>query len=151
MKNTKKLGLPISSITGEPLKLFIKPRDALLRGIILVALGSLFWWMTSYPWSWGTSPVFTNFLILLFSLIEGCLLISRAKLGNKYVLGHQIILLISDFFMIFYGICLSTILWSIPSLLAMVLGVVTIITSTLGSIIHCLYWLVKLEKYKVKN
>jgi len=33
------------------------------------------------------------------------MLISRAKLGNKHVIGHQIIVFISDFFMLFYGIC----------------------------------------------
>ena len=150
-KNTKKLELPISSKTGEPLKPFIKPRDALLRSIILIALGFLFWWMITYRWFWGTFPVFINFIILLILLIEGCLLISRAKLGNKHVMGHQIIVLMSDFFMLFYGICLSIILWSIPGLLGMVMGIIIIIVSTLGSIIHCLSWLVKLEKYKVKN
>jgi hypothetical protein len=148
-KNTKKLGLPISSKTGEPLKPFIKPRDALLRSIILIALSFLFWWMITYHWFWGIFPVFANFIILLILLIVGCLLISRAKLGNKHVLAHQIIVLISDFFILFMGFVFSIILWSIPGLLFMVMGIIIIITSTLGSIIHCLSWLVKLEKYKV--
>jgi len=101
LKNTKKLELPISSKTGEPLKPFIKPRDALLRGIILIALGFLYWWWRSYYW--GTFPVFNNFLLFILFLVEGCLLISRAKLGNKHVLAHQIIVLISDLFIFFMG------------------------------------------------
>jgi len=127
LKNTKKLGLPISSKTGEPLKPFIKPRKELLRGIIFIAL------------------------IFIFSSIAGCLFIFRAKLGNKHALAHQIIVLISDLFVIFMGFVFSIILWSIPGILGMVEGIIIIIVSTLGSIIHCLYWLVKLEKYKVKN
>jgi len=142
------LGLPISSKTGEPLKPFIKPRDALLRGIAIIALGFFYWW-NSY--SWGTFPVFTDFLLFIFLLIGGCILISRAKLGNKHVLAHQIIVLISDLFMLFIGFVSSIIFWSIPGLLGMVGGIIIIIICTLGSIIHCLYWLVKLEKYKVKN
>ena len=150
MKNTKKLGLPISSKTGEPLKPFIKPRKELLRGIIFIAWGFFWWWAyTSYPM--GTFPVFTGFLIFIFSSIAGCLFIFRAKLGNKHALAHQIIVLISDLFVIFMGFVFSIILWSIPGILGMVEGIIIIIVSTLGSIIHCLYWLVKLEKYKVKN
>ena len=43
-------------------------------------------------------------------------------------------------------------IWSIVhGLLGMVGGIIIIIVFTLSSIIHCLYWLVKLEKYKVKN
>ena len=145
-KNTKKLELPISSKTGEPLKPFIKPGDTLLLGITFIALG-LWWW---YSISRRTLPVSTNFLSL-FLLIAGCLLISRAKLGNKHVLAHQIIVLINSFFIVFMGFVFSIIFWSIPGLLGMVYGTVIIIISTLGSIIHCLYWLVKLEKYKVKN
>ena len=150
-KNTKKLELPISSKTGEPLKPFIKPRDALLLGIILIAWG-FFWWWRSY--SWEPFPVFanfTNFLLFIFSLVEGCLSIFRAKLGNKHVLAHQIILLINGFFILFMGFVFSIIFWSIPGLLGMVYGILIIIASTLGSTIHCLSWLVKLEKYKVKN
>ncbi len=148
--NTKKLELPISSKTGEPLKPFIKPRDVLLSGFIYIALGFLFWWWASYPWAWETFPVFTYFLSL-FLLVEGCIFIFRAKLGNKQVLAHQIIVLISDLFMLFIGIVSSIILWSIPGLLAMLGSIVIILLFTLGSIIRCLYWLVKLEKYKVKN
>jgi len=143
LKNTKKLGLPISSKTEEPLKPFIKPKDELLRGIILIALGFLWWW-AHISYSWGI-------LFFIYSLIVGCLLISRAKLGNKHVLAHQIIVLISDFFILFMGFVFSIILWSIPGLLGMVYGILIIIASTLGSFIHCLSWLVKLEKYKVKN
>ena len=150
-KNTKKLELPISSKTGEPLKPFIKPRKELLRGIILIALGFLWWWQSYYLRTLGTLPVFTGFLLFIFSLIGGCLLISRAKLGNKHVLAHQIIVLISDLFIFFMGFVFSIIFWSIPGLLGMVGGIIIIITSTLGSTIHCIYWLVKLEKYKVKN
>ena len=151
LKNTKKLGLPISSKTGKSLKPFIKPRDALLRGIILIAWGS-FWWWRSYFWgTLGTLPVFTDFLIFIFSLIAGCISISRAKIGVKHVLAHQIIILISDLFILFMGFVFSIIFWSIPGLLGIVMGIIIIITSTLGSIIHCLHWLVKLEKYKVKN
>ena len=148
--NTKKLGLPISSKTGEPLKPFIKPRDVLLQGIVFIALGFLYWWWAYISYSLGTFQVFTNFLSL-FLLVEGCILISRAKLGNKHVLAHQIIVLISDLFMLFIGFVSSIILWSIPGLLYTVGGIVIIIIFTLGPIIHCLYWLVKLEKYKVKN
>ena len=147
-KNTKKLELPISSKTGEPLKPFIKPRDALLRGIILIAWGFYWLWLSYY---WGTLPVFTGFLLFIFPLIGGCLSISRAKLGNKHVLAHQIIILITDLFIFFMGFVFSIIFWSIPGLLGMVGGIIIIIACTLGSTIHCLYWLVKLEKYKVKN
>ena len=149
-KNIKKLELPISSKTGEPLKPFIKPGGALLLGIILIALG-FYWWWRSY--SWDPFPVFTNFnnfLLFIFSLIGGCLSISRAKLGNKHVLAHQIIILISELLIFFMGFVLLIIFWSIPGLLGMVYGTIIILV-TLISIIVCLSWLVKLEKYKVKN
>ena len=148
LKNTKKLELPISSKTGEPLKPFIKPGGALLLGIILIALG-FYWWWRSY--SWEPFPVFTSFLLFIFSLIGGCLSISRAKLGYKHVLAHQIIILISDLLIFFMGFVFLIIFWSIPGLMGMVYGTTIIIVSTLGSTIHCLSWLVKLEKYKVKN
>ena len=140
--------LPISSKTEEPLKPIIKPRDLLLRGIIVIAMGFLFWGSLSY--SGGT---LIGFLIFIYSLIGGCILISRAKLGNNHILAHQIIILISDLFFLIMGFVFSIILWSIPGvpgLLAMVGSIIIIIVSTLVSIIHCLYWLVKLEKYKVK-
>ncbi len=140
--------LPISSKTGEPLKPFIKPGGALLLGITFIALGFLRWWRS---YSWGSFPVFTDFLLFIFFLVEGCVSISRAKLGSKHVLAHQIIVLINGFFILFMGFVLSIIFWSIPGLLGMVYGILIIITSTLGSIILCLYWPVKLEKYKVKN
>ena len=143
-KNTKKLELPISSKTGEPLKPFIIPRDSLLWGIIFIALG-FFWWWASY--SWGALQAVLSLLLL----VEGCIFISRAKLGNKHVLAHQTIVLINGFFILFMGFVFSIILWSTPGLLYMVGGIVIIITSTLVSIILCLYWPVKLEKYKVKN
>ncbi len=146
MKSTKKLGQPISSKTGEPLGSFIKLKDELLRGIIFVVFGFL-WLLKSYLGGY----VFTDFLIFIFSLILGCTQIYRAKLGNKHVLAHQIIILISDIFIFIMGFVLSIILWSVVGLLGKVLGSIMIIVSTLGSIIHCLYWLVKLEKYKVKN
>ena len=145
-KNTKKLGFPISSKTGEPLKPFIKPGDTLLLGIAFIALGLWCW----YSISRRTLPVSTNFLSL-FLLIEGCLLISRAKLGNKHVLAHQIIVLIIDLFIFFMVFVFSIILGSILGLLGMVGGIIFVIASTLGSTIHCIYWLVKLEKYKVEN
>ncbi len=233
MKNTKKWGLPILSKTGEPLKPFIKPRDGILRGILIIAFGYWWWWMY-ISYSWGTLPVFTALLIfsfylivggifisraklgnkhvlahqilnwalpisskigeplkqfikpkdtllrgiiiitfgffmwliryiggnnftglLIFSFIIGCALISRAKLGNKHVLAHQIIILISDIFIFIMGFVFSIILWPVLGLLGKVMGIIMVIimviVSTLGSIIHCLYWLVKLEKYKVKN
>jgi len=143
LKNTKKLGLPISSKTGEPLKPFIKPRDTLLRGIIIITFG-FFWWLIEYI---GGNN-FTD--LLIFSFIIGCVLISRAKLGNKHVLAHQIIILISDLFTIFMGFVFSIIVWSMP-LLGKLMGIITITVFTLVSIIHFLYWLVKLEKYKVRN
>ncbi len=145
MKSTKKLGQPISSKTGEPLKQFIKPRDTLLRGIIVIAYG-FFRWLIAYI---GGNN-FPYFLLLIFSFIIGCVLISRAKLGNKHVLAHQIIILISDIFIFIMGFVFSIILWSTPGLLFMIMGIIIIIVFTFGSIIHCLYWLVKLEKYKVK-
>ena len=148
-KNTKKLELPISSKTGEPLKPFIKPRDALLQGILFIAWG-FFWWWAHTTYSWGTLPVFTGFLIFIFSLIAGCVLIYRAKLGNKHVLAHQIIVSISSIFTIFIGFAFSIIYWSIPGQLYIVLGNLVIIL-ILVSIIASVYWLVKLEKYKVKN
>ncbi len=148
MKNPKKLELPISSKTGEPLKPFIKPGGALLLGITFIAWGFFFWW--AHINSWGTLPALNSFSIL-FSLVEGSVSISRAKLGNKHVLAHQIIVLINGFFILFMGFVFSIILWSTPGLLYMVGGIVIIITSTLVSIILCLYWPVKLEKYKVKN
>ena len=146
MKNTKKLGLPISSKTGEPLKPFIKPRDTLLRGIVVITFG-FFWWLIAYI----GGKNFTYLLILIFSFILGCVLISRAKLGNKHVLAHQIIILINDLFIFIMGFVFSIYFWSTPDLLFMIMGIIIIIVFTLVSIIHCLYWLVKLEKYKVKN
>jgi len=148
-KNTKKLELPISSKTGEPLKPFIKPGGALLQGILFIAWG-FFWWWAHTTYSWGTLPVFTGFLISIFSLIAGCIFISRAIIGNKHVLAHEIIILLSDLFIFFMGFVFSIIFWSIPGLLGMVYGTLIII-SILVYIIACLYWLVKLEKYKVKN
>jgi len=143
LKNTKKVGLPISSKTGEPLKPFIKPRDTLLRGIIIITFG-FFSWLIAYIGG-------NNFTgLLIFSFIIGCVLISRAKLGNKHVLAHQIIILISDLFTIFMGFVFSIIVWSMP-LLGKLMGIITITVFTLVSIIHFLYWLVKLEKYKVRN
>ena len=142
--------LPISSKTGEPLKPFIKPWGTLLLGITFIALGFYNWWRS---YSWEPFPIFTNFtnfLLFICFLVEGCVLIYRAKLGNKHVLAHQIILLINSFFIVFMGFVFSIILWSIPGLLGMVYGTIIIIC-TLVSTIHCLYWLVKLEKYKVKN
>jgi hypothetical protein len=150
-KNTKKLELPISSKTGEPLKPFIKPWGTLLLGINLIALGFYNWWRS---YSWEPFPVFTNFnnfLLFIFLLVEGCVLISHAKLGNKHILAHQITAIINGFFILFMGIVVSIIFWSIPGLLGMVYGILIIITSILGSIILCLYWPVELEKYKVKN
>ena len=149
-KNTKKLELPISSKTGEPLKPFIKPRNELLRGIILIVWGFIWWW-GHLSYSLGTLPVYAHFVLFIFLLIGGCMLISRAKLGNKHVLAHQIIIIISDLFIFFMGFVFSIIFWSIPGLLGMVGGIVIIIIFTLVSIIHCIYWLVKLEKYKVKK
>ncbi len=143
-KNTLNWALPVSSKTGEPLKPFIKPRDTLLRGIIIITLGFI-WWLI--PYIGGNN--FTG--LLIFSFIIGCVLISRAKLGNKHVLAHQIIILISDIFIFIMGFVLSIYFWSTPDLLFMIMGIITIIVLTLASIIHCLYWLVKLEKYKVKN
>ena len=147
-KNNEKLELLISSKTGEPLKPFIKPRVELLRGIIFIAFGFL-WWGDSY--FWGSLPIYTDFLLLILSLILGCSFISRAKLGNKHILVHQIIILMSDLFIFFMGFVFSIIFCSILGLLGMVMGIIIIITCTLFSTIHCLYWLVKLEKYKVKN
>ena len=142
--------LPISSKTGEPLKPFIKPWGTLLLGITFIALGFYNWWR-SYSWEpFQIFTNFTNFLLFICFLVEGCVLIYRAKLGNKHVLAHQIILLINSFFIVFMGFVFSIILWSIPGLLGMVYGTIIIIC-TLVSTIHCLYWLVKLEKYKVKN
>jgi len=140
-KNTKKLGFPISSKTGEPLKPFIKPGDTLLLGIAFIGSG-LWWWysISRYPF-----PVSTNFLPL-FLLIAGCLLISRAKLSNKHVLAHQIIVLIIDLLIFFMGFAFPIILGSILGLLGMVGGIIIIIICTLVSTIHCIYWLVKLEK-----
>ncbi len=143
MKNTKKWGLPISSKTGEPLKPFIKPRDTLLTGIIIITFGFFMWLIAYIGGNNFTDP-------LIFSFIIGCVLISRAKLGNKHVLAHQIIILISDIFIFIMGFVFSIILWPVLGLLGKVMGIIMIIVSTLGSIIHCLYWLVKLEKYKVK-
>jgi len=142
------LGLPISSKTGEPLKPFIKPGGALLLGITFITWGFFFWW--AHINSWGTLPALNSFSIL-FYLVEGGVSISRAKLGNKHVLVHQIIVLINGLFILFMGFVFSIILWSTPGLLYMVGGIVIIITSTLVSIILCLYWPVKLEKHKVKN
>ncbi len=145
MKSTKKLGQPISSKTGEPLKPFIKPRDTLLRGIIIINFGFFMWLIAYIGGNNFTDP-------LIFSFIIGCVLISRAKLGNKHVLAHQIIILISDIFTFIMGFVLSIYFWSAPNhLLFMIMGIIIIIVLTLVSIIHCLYWLVKLEKYKVKN
>ncbi len=149
-KNTKKLEFPISSKTGEPLKPFIKPWGTLFLGITFITLGFFNWWRS---YSWYPFPVFTNFtnfLLFIFLLVEGCVLIYRAKLGNKHVLAHQIILLINSFFIVFMGFVFSIIFWSIPGLLGMVYGT-SIIISILVYIIACLYDLVRLEKYKVKN
>jgi hypothetical protein len=125
------LELPISSKTGEPLKPFIKPGGTLLLGITFIALGFYNLWRS---YSWEPFPIFTNFtnfLLFICFLVEGCLLIYRAKLGMGFVF--------------------SIIFWSIPGLLGMVYGTLIIIASTLVSPILCLYWLVELEKYKVKN
>jgi len=148
-KNNQKLELPISSKTGEPLKPFIKPGGALLLGITFIALGILRLWR-DIPYPSGTLLIYTDFLLVICFLVEGCLLIYRAKLGNKHVLAHQIIVLINAFFIVFMLGVFSIIYWSIPGLLYMVLGI-TIIILILASIIASLYWLVKLEKYKVKN
>jgi hypothetical protein len=123
-KNTKKLELPISSKTGEPLKPFIKPGGALLLGITFIVWGVYYWW--AHINSWGTLPALNIFSP--FFLVEG-----------------------NGFFMLFMGFVFSIILWSTPGLLYNVMGIIIIITFTLGSIILCLYWPVKLEKYKVKN
>ncbi len=244
LKNTKKWALVISSKTEEPLKPFIKPRDGILRGILIIAFG--YWWYWMYiSYSWGTLPVFTGLLIFSFYSIVGGIFISRAKLGNKHVLAHQIlnwalpisskteeplkpfttpgealllgiiniavgflylggaswgvfpvytyfssflflivggifisraklgnkhvlvhhgakltnkhvlvhqrIILIGHLFLLIMGVVFSIFLWSIFGLLGMVGGIIIIIVVSLYSIIHCLYWLVKLEKYKVKN
>ncbi len=149
-KNTKKLELPISSKTGEPLKPFIKPWGTLFLGITFIALGFFrLWRYISYPS--GTLLIYTDFLLFIFLLIGGCISILRAKLGNKHVLAHQIIVLISALFIFFMGFVFSIIFWSIPGLLGMVYGTLIIIVSTLVSPILCLYWIVELEKYKVKN
>ena len=145
-ENTSNWTLSISSKTGEPLKPFIKPRDTLLRGIVVITFG-FFWWLIAYI----GGKNFTYLLILIFSFILGCVLISRAKLGNKHVLAHQIIILINDLFIFIMGFVFSIYFWSTPDLLFMIMGIIIIIVFTLVSIIHCLYWLVKLEKYKVKN
>jgi len=143
-KKTKKLELPISSKTGEPLKPFIKPVGTLLLGITFIAWAFFNWWMASY--SWETLNNFSS----LFLLVEGCVLIYRAKLGNKHMLAHQIIVLINSIFIIFIGSAFSIIYWSIPGQLYIVLGNLVIIL-ILVSIIASVYWLVRLEKYKVKN
>ncbi len=132
MKSTKKLGQPISSKTGEPLKPFIKPRDTLLRGIIIINFGFFMWLIAYIGGNNFTDP-------LIFSFIIGCVLISRAKLGNKHVLAHQIIILISDLFTIFMGFVFSIFLWSTPGLLFMIMGITIIIVFTLFPIIHFLY------------
>ena len=144
MKNTKKLGLPISSKTGEPLKPFIKPRVEFLRGITFIVFGFL-WWLILYIGGNNYTSLFILYLIL------GCAMISRAKLGNKHVRAHQIIILISDIYIFIMGFVFSIIFWSVLGLLGKVMGIIIITVFTLVSIIHCLYCLVKLEKYKVKN
>jgi len=148
-KNNKKLELPISSKTGEPLKPFIKPVGTLLLGITFIAFGFLRLWR-DIPYPSGTLLIYTDFLLVICLLVEGCVLIYRAKLGNKHVLAHQIIVLINSIFIIFIGFAFSIIYWSIPGQLYMVLGNLFIIL-ILVSIIYSLFWLVKLEKYKVKN
>jgi len=143
------LELPISSKTGEPLKPFIKPVGTLLLGITFIAFGFLRLWR-DIPYPSGTLLIYTDFLLVIVFLVEGCGLIYRAKLGNKHVLAHQIIVLINSIFIIFMGFAFSVIYWSIPGQLYMVLGNLVIML-ILFSIIASLYWLVKLEKYKVKN
>ena len=143
------MDLPISSKTGEPLKPFIKPVGTLLLGILFITMGFLRLWR-DIPYPSGTLLIYTDFLIVILFLVGGCVLIYRAKLGNKHVLAHQIIVLINSFFIIFMGFAFSIIYWSIPGLLYMVQGNIIIIL-ILVSIIASLYWLVKLEKYKVKN
>jgi len=147
-KNTKKLELPISSKTGEPLKPFIKP-GTLLLGITFITLGFLnLWRHISYPL--GTLLIYADFLVIICFLVEGCLLIFRARLGNKHVLAHQIIILINSYFIVIILFVIAIIYWSIPGPLNMIWGIAYIIL-TLVSIIGSLYWFVKLEKYKVKN
>ena len=147
-KITKKLGLPISSKTGETLKPFIKP-GTLLLGITFIAFGFVrLWRYISYPS--GILPIYADFLVIICFFVEGCVLIYRAKLGNKHILGHQIIVLINSFFIVFILGAFSIIYWSKPGLLYVVFSIIIIIL-TLVSIIACFYWLVKLEKYKVKN
>lgn len=147
MKNIKKSKLSTSSKTGELSKLFIRPRIVLLQGIHIITIGLILWWWTLNL----QNPVVFSNLFLLFALIVGCILIFRAKLGNQHVLAHQISIIIGDSFMFFMGFAFSIILWATPYLVNMVGGITIIIISTLGSIIHCLYWCVKLEKYKVNN
>jgi len=148
-KNTKKLDLPISSKTGEPLKPFIKPVGTLLLGILFITMGFLRLWR-DIPYPSGTLLIYTDFLIVILFLVGGCVLIYRAKLGNKHVLAHQIIVLISSIFLIFIGFAFSIIYWSIPGQLYILFGnlvIILILVSTIANV----YWLVKLEKYKVKN
>ncbi|KKL98933.1 hypothetical protein LCGC14_1819450, partial [marine sediment metagenome] len=118
-ENTSNWTLSISSKTGEPLKPFIKPRDTLLRGIVVITFG-LFWWLIAYI----GGKNFTYLLILIFSFILGCVLISRAKLGNKHVLAHQIIILINDLFIFIMGFVFSIYFWSTPDLLFMIMGII---------------------------
>ncbi|MBY9008372.1 MAG: hypothetical protein KGD74_00740 [Candidatus Lokiarchaeota archaeon] len=148
-KNTKKLELPISSGTGKPLKPFIKPISTLVLGIIFIFSGFLSLWR-DLPYISGTLLIYTDFLIVICFLVEGCVLIYRAILGSKHVLAHQIIVLINNIFIIFIGFAISIIYWSIPGQLYIVLGNLVIILIFVSSIAS-VYWLVKLEKYKVKN
>ena len=146
MKNIKKSELSTPSKTGELAKPFIRPKRVLQQAIFLIVWGFFLGWMQIMH----NSVVLGN-ILLLFVLIEGCLLIFRAKLGNQQVLAHQIIIVIGDSFMFFMGFLYSIIFWATAYFLNMVGGITIILVSTLVSIIHCLYWCVKLEKYKLKN
>jgi len=60
----------------------------LLLGITFIALGFLRLWR-DIPYPSGTLLIYTDFLLVICFLVEGCVLIYRAILGNKHVLSNN--------------------------------------------------------------
>ncbi|MFX1572181.1 MAG: hypothetical protein ACFFB0_05495 [Promethearchaeota archaeon] len=89
----RKKGLPISVIKEKPLKPFIKPAGEIIGGAFGITFGILF---LIQPIPAITSLIAPEFLLYLqfagvFILIEGILDLSRGLIGNRQMITHQII------------------------------------------------------------
>ncbi|MFX1274105.1 MAG: permease prefix domain 1-containing protein [Promethearchaeota archaeon] len=171
IEKAKVLGLPISQKTGEQLKPFIKPGEKIGGGIF----GMIFGFLLIIQPIPNLSAYFTvEFLMLvrlwgITSVAQGSLNLIRGVIGNQQPMNHQIILgimmglkVVNALFLILVIQNPGMLPWIdvfqappkfgtiTPEFYELVKGLVVLIMAiTLLSMIEEIYWMVKLEQYKI--